>query len=40
MHILKSILSPQRKSTALMLLKALIAEEENERRGEGRGKHG
>jgi len=38
MYILKSIQSPQRKSTAIMLLKALIAEEENERRGEGRGK--
>ena len=38
MYILKSIQSPQRKSTTNMLLKALIAEEENERRGEGRGK--
>ena len=38
-YILKSIQSPQRKSTAIILLKALIAEEENERRGEGRGKH-
>jgi transcriptional regulator with XRE-family HTH domain len=38
MHILKSIQSPQRKATALMLLKALIAEEENEQRGDGKGK--
>jgi transcriptional regulator with XRE-family HTH domain len=29
-YILKSIRSPQRKATAIMLLKALIAEEENE----------
>jgi transcriptional regulator with XRE-family HTH domain len=38
MHILKSIQSPQRKATALMLLKALITEEENEQRGDGKGK--
>jgi transcriptional regulator with XRE-family HTH domain len=38
MHIFKSIQSPQRKATAIMLLKALIAEEENERRGDGEGK--
>jgi len=33
-HIFKSIQSPQRKATAIMLLKAL-AEEENEQRGDG-----
>ena len=38
MHILKSIQNPQRKTTAIMLLKALIAEEENEQRGNGKGK--
>ena len=38
MHIFKSIQSPQRKATAIMLLKALIAEEENERRSDGKGK--
>jgi transcriptional regulator with XRE-family HTH domain len=38
MHIVKSIQSPQRKATALMLLKALVAEEENERRNDGNGK--
>lgn len=32
-HAFKSIQSPQRKATAVMLLKALVAEEENERRG-------
>jgi transcriptional regulator with XRE-family HTH domain len=38
-HIFKSIQSPQRKATALMLLKALVAEEENQLRGDGKGKH-
>jgi hypothetical protein len=38
MHIFKSIQSPQRKTTAIMLLKALIAEEENEQRGNGKEK--
>jgi transcriptional regulator with XRE-family HTH domain len=38
-YIFKCIESPQRKSTALMLLKALVAEEENERHSEGREKH-
>jgi transcriptional regulator with XRE-family HTH domain len=33
-YIFKSIQSPQRRSTALMLLKALVAEEENEQRGD------
>lgn len=37
-HIFRSIQSPQRKATALMLLKALITEEENEQRGNGKGK--
>ena len=36
--IFKSIQSPQRKSTALMLLKALVTEEENQLRGDGKGK--
>jgi hypothetical protein len=38
MHIVKSIQSPQRKATALMLLKALITEEENEQHGDSKGK--
>jgi transcriptional regulator with XRE-family HTH domain len=38
MHLFKSIQSPPRRSTAIMLLKALVAEEENEKRGDGRGK--
>jgi transcriptional regulator with XRE-family HTH domain len=38
-HIFHSLRSPQRKATALMLLKALVAEEENEQRSEGRGIH-
>jgi transcriptional regulator with XRE-family HTH domain len=37
-HLYKSIQSPQRKATALMLLKALITEEENEQRNDGKGK--
>ncbi len=36
--IFKSIQSPQRKATAVILLKALVAEEENERRNDGKGK--
>jgi len=36
-HIFHSLQSPQRKATALMLLKALVAEEENQQRSEGRG---
>jgi transcriptional regulator with XRE-family HTH domain len=39
LHIFHSLQSPQRKATALMLLKALVAEEENEQRSEGRGIH-
>jgi len=38
LHLFKNIQSPQRKSTAIMLLKALVAEEENEQRGNGRGR--
>ena len=39
-YLFKSIQSPQRRATAIMLLKALIAEEENEERGDGsKGKH-
>jgi transcriptional regulator with XRE-family HTH domain len=38
-YIFRSIQSPQRKATAIMLLKALVAEEENEQRGEGKGKY-
>jgi len=37
-HIFKSIQSPQRKATAIMLLKALVAEEENEQRSDGKEK--
>ena len=38
MYIFKSIESPQRKATAITLLKALITEEENEKRNDGKGK--
>ena len=34
-HIFKSIQSPHRRTTAIMLLKALIVEEENEKRNDG-----
>jgi Predicted transcriptional regulators len=37
-HLFKSIQSPQRKATAIMLLKALVAEEENQLRSDGKGK--
>lgn len=37
-YIFKSIQSPQRKATAIMLLKALVAEEENEQRHDHKGK--
>src|SRR6266487_2185709 len=37
-YVLKSIKSTQRKATAIALLKALINEEENEQRGDGKGK--
>jgi len=38
MHVFKSIQSPQRRSTAIMLLKALVTEEENEQRSDPKGK--
>ena len=38
-HIFKSLKSPQRKATAIMLLKALVTEEENQQRGDGRRNH-
>ena len=38
LYILKSIQSPQRRATALTLLKALITEEENEKRSDSKGK--
>ena len=34
-HLFRSIQSPQRKATAIMLLKALVAEEENQSRSDG-----
>jgi transcriptional regulator with XRE-family HTH domain len=34
-HTFRSIQSPQRRATAVMLLKALVTEEENERHGSG-----
>jgi len=37
-HVLKSIQSAKRKATAIALLKALITEEENERRSDGKSK--
>jgi transcriptional regulator with XRE-family HTH domain len=37
-HIFKSLQSPQRKATAILLFKALVAEEENEKRNEGKAK--
>jgi transcriptional regulator with XRE-family HTH domain len=37
-HVFKSIQSPQRRATAILLLKALSAEEENEQPGVGKGK--
>ena len=38
-HIFESIQSSQRKATAILLLKALVEEEEIERRADGKGKH-
>ncbi|HMB21560.1 MAG: helix-turn-helix transcriptional regulator [Chloroflexota bacterium] len=38
MYIFNSIQNPQRRSTAIMLLKALVTEEENERRSDPKGK--
>ena len=37
-YLYKSIQSPQRRATAMMLIKALVTEEENERRGDARGR--
>ena len=37
-HVLKSIQSAQRRATAIALLKALITEEENEQRSDGKSK--
>ncbi|HEX2997562.1 MAG TPA: helix-turn-helix transcriptional regulator [Anaerolineales bacterium] len=37
-YIFNSIQSPQRRSTAIMLLKALVTEEENEHRSDPKGK--
>ena len=37
-HIFRSLQSPQRRSTAIMLLKALVAEEENQLRGDSKAK--
>ena len=39
LYIFKSLQSPQRKATAIMLLKALVAEEENQLRGDTRTRH-
>jgi len=38
LYIFNSIKNPQRKATAILLLKALLAEEESEQRGEGKEK--
>jgi len=37
-HIFKSLQSSQRKATAITLLKALVAEEENQQQGDGKEK--
>lgn len=37
-HTFKSIQSPQRRATAILLLKALVTEEENERYSDGKGR--
>ena len=39
LFIFNSIQSPQRRTTAIMLLKALAAEDENEQRADGRRRH-
>jgi transcriptional regulator with XRE-family HTH domain len=39
LHIFRSLQSPQRKATAIMLLKALVAEEENQQHSPGKGRH-
>jgi transcriptional regulator with XRE-family HTH domain len=38
-YIFKSLRNPQRKATAIMLLKALVAEEENQLRGDSKAKY-
>jgi transcriptional regulator with XRE-family HTH domain len=38
-HVFNSLQNPQRKATAILLLKALVAEEENEQRGESKRKY-
>lgn len=38
-HIFNSLRSPQRKATAIMLLRALVTEEENQLRGDSSAKH-
>jgi transcriptional regulator with XRE-family HTH domain len=38
-HIFNSLRSPQRKATAIMLLKALAEEEENQIRGDSKAKY-
>jgi len=38
-HIFQSIQSTRRKATAIMLLKALVTEEENEQRSDGKTRH-
>lgn len=38
-YIFNSLRSPQRKSTAIMLLKALVTEEENQLRADSKAKH-
>src|SRR5688500_5571898 len=38
LHSFRSLQSPQRRSTAIMLLKALVAEEENQLRAHGKGR--
>jgi hypothetical protein len=38
-HLFKRLQNPQRKATAIMLIKALVAEEENEQRNDGRTKY-
>lgn len=37
-HIFQSLRSPQRRATAIMLMKALVAEEENQQRSESKAK--
>jgi transcriptional regulator with XRE-family HTH domain len=37
-YLFKSIQSPQRRATAIILVKALVTEEESERRADGKGK--